>query len=142
MQETVSIGEFLSAPLILLGIVFIFAFIISGYPKKKIMGTIASKLPSPLERVKYVKMIYIASNGEKYCPIEKAVCTYSGQPDIASLRYQYSIFIDSSLFVDKNMTKSFILLDENKKKLPTPQGYTVKYYEHPESGCGFITFQK
>ena len=89
-----------------------------------------------------VKMIYTYPDGRKYSDIIEGKVEYTGSRDVKSLRYQYSFFVDSALFTMKSLSKSFILLDENKNTIPTPSNFAISYHENENANCGYITFSE
>ncbi len=117
-------------------LVVIIIFVIKQNKKNHIKEI--TKIPPPLDCVRYVKMIYTNPDGSTYLTsIEKTCVSYGGSPN------EYSIFIDQSLFVDKRFRKSFVLLDENKDQIPMPSNYSFSYYVGDEDwDAGIIVLYK
>lgn len=118
-------------------LVVIIIFVIKQNKKNYIKEI--TKIPPPLDGVRYVKMIYTNLDGSTYLTsIEETCVNYGGRPN------EYSIFIDQSLFVDKRFRKSFVLLDENKNQIPMPSNYSFSYYigDEDRDDAGIIVLYK
>ena len=131
MQDTVSFWEFLATPLIPLGLFFLFAFIISGYPKKVIKAYIRDKRapkspPAPLDRIRYVRVRYI----NKFNTNDRGTLDYRGS-------VQWSAYDNCWEIFKYCFKESIDFLDINKNIIPM-QRFRISTQDVVEGDCGKV----